>query len=481
MKIDILLNLKKTIDSFSYGENAIGEKITGKEALRAYILDNYLDKLQECGHDRRYIREHINKLYEELEESEKRNCLKSQYFNFTNSEDLTYYIFKSLNLTYEGVLENDFGRFQAKSEYDKLSEKMESMVGALYNLTDTVYICNAKPRRSNFATKVIDFNVIFTTISFFNNRITAIDSMSLENRTMAENQLKIELLAEMFRLSNTFYNYELVQNLLKKPIPTELLMIQYFKLYRESKKSFADKALEELREEDSRSSKYYEKLVSKIEQEINNIIEQKAISKGNTFSESADSASVIIYGKDKFSDYNQRLIFYKYSCIVSLFDFINRAVKSFTKSAYNNFSYFTSKKYKESLNENTKLSNIPVYLQSSDNWKNFFKNLNNQNSLKNNKRIVKGNVDELNDFIDGIGSELHQLSVYLERIKERNYTEEVLNEIKGIFSQYLENIGTIIFINNWGITDKTRNTSKELLDKLDNHSIIISHGQGGVE
>lgn len=267
MNVDILLSLKNKIDTFSYGVNSKGKDITGIEAVRNAVVDNYLKELTELGLSERYIKDQINDLYKKLETVEEHDILDKPQFNFTCSEDVTYYILKSLNISYEDVMENDFGHFRAKSEYDKLNDKMDQMVEAFSNLSDTVYICNKRPGRTNFADKVIDFNVIFSSISYCNSRITVIDTLNGDNKTFSENQLKTELLSEMFRMCNMFYNYPLVQNLLSKPIPLELMLLQYFQLYKESKKTLTDKALENIKDSTTKT-KYYDDLFKKIDNEI---------------------------------------------------------------------------------------------------------------------------------------------------------------------------------------------------------------------
>lgn len=482
MNVDILLSLKNKIDNFSYGVNSKSKDVTGIEALRNAVVDNYLKELTGLGLSERYITDQINDLYDKLKTIEERNTLKDPWFKFSNSADVTYYILKTLNLSLEDVIENDFGHFRAKSEYDKLNDRMDQMVEAFANLSDTLYICNKKPGRTNFAAKVIDFNVVFSSISYFNSRINAIDTLNGNNKTLAEKQLKTELLCEMFRLSSMFYNYPLVQNLLSKPIPSELMLLQYFQLYKESKKTLMDKALENIKDPTTKTN-YYDDLFEKIASEINVIIEEKNWAKKD--SPSGDFSTTELAKLDtpenRIANYNNRLNYYRYSCTVCLFDFINRTSREFTIAAFNNFSYMISKKFHDSVNKTINFISMPPYLKTINSWFEFFGESMNQTNLKLRKQQVRDNVDELKDFTKTIGSKLHQLAVYLERINLRNYSNEVLSEMQSMFSKYLEIISTIIFICNWNITDDIRKKMAELEETLDAHSIIVGHDMGGID
>lgn len=482
MNVDILLSLKNKIDTFSYSVNSKGKDITGIEAVRYAVVDNYLKELTELGLSERYIKDQINDLYKKLETVEEQNILDKPQFNFTCSEDVTYYILKSLNISYEDVMENDFGHFRAKSEYDKLNDKMDQMVEAFSNLSDTVYICNKRPGRTNFADKVIDFNVIFSSISYCNSRITVIDTLNGDNKTFSENQLKTQLLSEMFRMCNMFYNYPLIQNLLSKPIPLELMLLQYFQLYKESKKTLTDKALENIKDSTTKT-KYYDDLFKKIDNEINVIIEEKNWAKKDSPSEAFSMTELeeLDTNESRLAHYNNRLNYYRYSCTVCLFDFINRTSREFTIAAFNNFSYMSSKKFKDSVNKTINFISIPPYLKKFNSWHEFFGESINQANITLRKQAVRANVDELKEFTKTIGSKLHQLAVYLERINLRNYSNEVLSEMQNMFSKYLEIISKVIFIYNWNINDDIRKKMNELEDALDAHSIIVGHDMGGID
>ena len=468
MDITSLVKLKSKIDDFVYDRRGKGKRLVGIDALRNFVIDKYLKTFKKHGLRERYVKDQIMDLYMKLKNVEERGTLDKLWFNFTCSEDVTYHVFKTLNITYEDVMENNYDHSHAESEYEKLSEKMETINDSIKDLSDTIYFCNLKTERTNLMAKIIDFNTIFSSILYFSSRIKFVD-LSGENKNAAERQFKMEILYGIMSLTNLFISYADIQKLLDKPIPLELMVMQYFRVYKESKKTLTDRVIEELGD-NTKKAKYYDELAKKIESEIDDLIGKKPMSETSPTTE-----------EERLAHYEACLNFYRYSCTVCLFDFINRIVISFTNSCYKNFSYLISKNCKISSKRILNLGSIPMYLQPVDTWPDYLEQILSQCNLSLQKNAVKANVDKLKDFLEKTASKLRQLAVYLEKINQREYSNEVVVEIKEIFEKYLGLIQGVIQYNGWLITKQQEKDMDKLNDALDKHTIIIAHGMGGVD
>ena len=103
-------------------------------------------------------------------------------------------------------------------------------------------------------------------------------------------------------------------------------------------------------------------------------------------------------------------------------------------------------------------------------------------SVKKNYDIQTSWINEfLNSFLKQCGSMLRQLSVYLEKIKIRNYTSQVVVEIRELLSEYISITVQVIFGSNYFITDELSKKIETFIEKLNHHTIIISHDMAGVK
>lgn len=210
--------------------------------------------------------------------------------------------------------------------------------------------------------------------------------------------------------------------------------------------------------------KYYDKLAQKLTEEFKN----KADYFNEYFPLSGD---------------NLNLNYFIYSCDICFLDYLNRIATIYTSSFLKNTKYKYQRKLIENIKSSKDLKVNPILLSNVNDWLSFFAyNELERTSVKKNYDIQTSWINEfLNSFLKQCGSMLRQLSVYLEKIKIRNYTSQVVVEIRELLSEYISITVQVIFGSNYFITDELSKKIETFIEKLNHHTIIISHDMAGVK
>ncbi len=447
--------LKSQIDNFEYGQKADKSKITGKKALKKYLKETFKNNPNK---DERYVSDQVDDLYKLLED---RTISDSDRFHFMNDSDIFYSILKALKITFEEVME---GKIIQDESYSDLRDDHKEIKETLSGLTEIVQLAYGATQRSDIDVKQKEFSSLFFTINFFNEKMRDLNTYEgHQNKEKNEDaqQLASFLTFGIMNESAQIYTVSSIQNLLKDKLPLEFLMLQYLLTIQQSKKTELSKAIAMLKGDKGR--KYYDKLAQKLTEEFNN----KADIFNEYFPASGD---------------NLDLNYFIYSCDICFLDSLNRIATIYTSSYLKNTKYKYQRKMVENNQSSKDLKVNPFVLSNVNNWLSFFAyNELERTSIKSNYDIQTDWIKDFhNSFLKKCGSMLRQLSVYLEKIKIRNYTSQVVVEIRDLLSEYISITVKVIFGSNYFITDELSEKIETFIDKFNHHTIIISHDMAGV-
>ena len=448
--------LKSQIDNFEYGQKADKTKITGKKALKRYLKETFKTNPNK---DESYISNEVGNLYKVLEN---RTISDSDHFHFMNDSDIFYSILKALKITFEEVME---GEVIQDESYSDLRDDHKEIKETLSGLTEIVQLAYGTTQRSDIDVKQKEFSSLFFTINFFNEKMKALNAYEDHNnreKNEEAKQLATFLTFGIMNESAQIYPVSSIQNLLKDKLPLEFLMLQYLLTIQQSKKTELSKAIAMLNGDKGR--KYYDKLAQKLTEEFKN----KADYFNEYFPLSGD---------------NLNLNYFIYSCDICFLDYLNRIATIYTSSFLKNTKYKYQRKLIENIKSSKDLKVNPILLSNVNDWLSFFAyNELERTSVKKNYDIQTSWINEfLNSFLKQCGSMLRQLSVYLEKIKIRNYTSQVVVEIRELLSEYISITVQVIFGSNYFITDELSKKIETFIEKLNHHTIIISHDMAGVK
>ena len=448
--------LKSQIDNFEYGQKADKTKITGKKALKRYLKETFKTNPNK---DASYISNEVGDLYKALEY---RTISDSDHFHFMNDSDIFYSILKALKITFEEVME---GEVIQDESYSDLRDDHKEIKETLSGLTEIVQLAYGTTQRSDIDVKQKEFSSLFFTINFFNEKMKALNAYEDHNnreKNEEAKQLATFLTFGIMNESAQIYPVSSIQNLLKDKLPLEFLMLQYLLTIQQSKKTELSKAIAMLNGDKGR--KYYDKLAQKLTEEFKN-------------------------KPDYFNEYfplsgdNLNLNYFIYSCDICFLDYLNRIATIYTSSFLKNTKYKYQRKLVENIKSSKDLKVNPILLSNVNDWLSFFAyNELERTSVKKNYDIQTSWINEfLNSFLKQCGSMLRQLSVYLEKIKIRNYTSQVVVDIRELLSEYISITVQVIFGSNYFITDELSKKIETFIEKLNHHTIIISHDMAGVK
>lgn len=448
--------LKSQIDNFEYGQKADKTKITGKKALNRYLKETFKTNPNK---DDSYISNELYNLYKCLEN---RTISDSDHFHFMNDSDIFYSILKALKITFEEVME---GEVIQDESYSDLRDDHKEIKETLSGLTEIVQLAYGTTQRSDIDVKQKEFSSLFFTINFFNEKMKALNAYEDHNnreKNEEAKQLATFLTFGIMNESAQIYPVSSIQNLLKDKLPLEFLMLQYLLTIQQSKKTELSKAIAMLNGDKGR--KYYDKLAQKLTEEFKN----KADYFNEYFPLSGD---------------NLNLNYFIYSCDICFLDYLNRIATIYTSSFLKNTKYKYQRKLVENIKSSKDLKVNPILLSNVNDWLSFFAyNELERTSVKKNYDIQTSWINEfLNSFLKQCGSMLRQLSVYLEKIKIRNYTSQVVVDIRELLSEYISITVQVIFGSNYFITDELSKKIETFIEKLNHHTIIISHDMAGVK
>lgn len=426
--------LKNKIDNFQYGKDSKGNSYSGLKALRIGLKDTYKA-------DEAYISREIKKLYERLTEAEN-NKIVDEHFTFLKDIDLFYTILKMLDISFEELMDGKQKEKTAPTELSRVNDHISSMEEKLNQLVDIVQLDFTKTNRSSATKKLYEYTSLMIQCCSFNSN--NLEYLQLEEQvgpdtdkiTIEHSQISFQIITQINSLSGIFIDFKTLEQLSSQKIPIEFLEMQYYRCFEQNRLSDISKALLILNDN---SDKYYEKLAKKLERILNNN-----------------------------STTNDNYI--RYSSIVYQFDFINRITIGFTRSLFNNFKYKTVK----NLNE-TKINNIyTLNYGIITSWNDYFKIIK-SNSLKLSYKITQSNVEQFYEkLLEKTSSLLKQLSKYLFKTELYKYTHSSIKEIQIIFNTYVHIISTIIFQNNWEVKFDNLKMIENVIEQLEQHTIIIS-------
>lgn len=448
--------LKSQIDNFEYGQKADKTKITGKKALKRYLKETFKTNPNK---NESYISNELDRLYKYLED---RTISDSDHFHFMNDSDIFYSILKALKITFEEVME---GEVIQDESYSDLRDDHKEINETLSGLTEIIQLAYGTTQRSDIDVKQKEFSSLFFAINFFNEKMKELNTY--ENHQIKEKTEEAKKVATFLTLgimneSAQIYTVSSIQNLLNDKLPLEFLMLQYLLTIQQSKKSELSKAISLLNGDEVK--RYYDKLAQKLTEEFNN--------KADIF-------------KDYFpaSGDNSDLNYFIYSCDICFLDSLNRIATIYSTSYLKNIKYKYHKKMAKNIRSSNELNETPIVFPDINNWLSFFAfNELERTSIKKNYDIQTEWINDfINSFLKKCGSMLRQISVYLEKIKIRNYTSQVVVEIRELLSEYINLTVQVIFGRNYSITNELNEKIEKFIEKLNHHTEIISHDMAGVE
>ena len=444
--------LKEKIDSFECSYVSGGKNVIGLEALRFWLRNTYRSNPIKTE---TYVSRQLTALYEKLEQNEDGQVFNSDHFSFMKDADVFFTLLKGLKITFEELMDPDKETFQPEASYEILHSDNEALKNQIDELTNLFKLKFGYSERSSFDEKQKEYTSLLANLNCLINL-----KQKNENKTPEE---KKEIL-ENIRLSYTMATVNALgkiipQNIsefVKKDIPIDFFQIQYFKAIKESKTSEITRALRDLR--DNQKNTYYDRLAERIYEEIK-----------TTFISSSTSSGI----------QNDNKNFLLYSCNVCLFDFVNRMTICYTNSFSCHYMYQCGKQYQKAKEEENIL--FPTYLISNNTEENFFLCFFKSESVKRNFQLVKENVSKFQElFLKKINSMLRQLSNYLTKMQERNYSDMIVNEIKSLFEEYISILILVIYERVWYLDQTTETRIQNFIDKFNEHTIILNHDMGAI-
>ena len=443
--------LKEKIDSFECNYVSGGKKVIGLKALRFWLRNTYRSNPIKTE---TYVSRELTDLYKKLKQNEDGQVFNSDHFSFMKDADVFFTLLKGLKITFEELMEPDHIIFQPETSYEKLHSDYEDLKFQINELTNLFRLKFSYSERSSFDEKQKEYTSLLANLyCLINLKQKNEDKTPEEKKEIFENIRFSYVIATVNVLGKIIPQN--IHEFVKKDIPIDFFQIQYFKAIKESQTSEIIKALRELK--DNKKNTYYDKLAERIYEEIKTTFISSPSSEMQT-----DNKNFLLY-----------------SCNVCLFDFINRMTICYTNSFSCHYMYQCGKQYQKAKEEENIL--LPTYLISNNTGENLFLCFFESESVKRNFQLVKENISKFQElFLKKINSMLRQLSNYLTKIQERNYSDMIVNEIKTLFEEYISILILVIYEQVWYLDQTTETRIRNFIDKFNEHTIIINHDMGAI-